>query len=217
MTFAMQMVGFDVRELWMNPDLYWPHGNKDEFLLRLDVERPLSVDLNLWHSFFDVEHVPRPAFVGWGQDQWRDLKELEEYIRVYELPGGRRHAVIAIALVTSAGRPVPSVFGGDLDVVSPDGPMCDWRCLGFDAATEWLLSGVTGCGYDDDIAVWRGEWRHVLNDHHLFPDVATAIRFARLTDRRVPEHAPFFVFGIWQVREAYLRAAERKSIGNGSC
>ena len=42
------------------------------------------------------------------------------------------------------------------------------------------------------IAFAVASWAQHLNDHHLFQSAAQALASKDLTDRRVPEHAPFF-------------------------
>jgi len=39
----------------------------------------------------------------------------------------------------------------------------------------------------------------LLNEHHLFNEIDPARLFKEWADRRVPEHAPFFVFGLYIV------------------
>ena len=44
-------------------------------------------------------------------------------------------------------------------------------------------------------------WGPRLNEHHLFKNAESAFAFRLVTNRRVPEHAPFFVYGLWLIRE----------------
>ena len=74
-----------------------------------------------------------------------------------------------------------------------------WEFLGFDVADEWLLSGLSNCGYGDDAEPLRREWAGHLNGHHLFDNLDKAIEFEALTDKRVEEHAPFFIYGIYSI------------------
>jgi len=73
-----------------------------------------------------------------------------------------------------------------------------WVCLGYDVADAGLLSGLTNCGYtaaEKDALV--EDWAAHLNDLHLFGTARAAHRFAEHADRRVPEHAPFYVYGLY--------------------
>lgn len=75
-----------------------------------------------------------------------------------------------------------------------------WRLLGFDVADGSLVSGLANCGYSPlEAAGLRQQWRARLNDNHLFVDVEQALHFKHLSDRRIPEHAPFFVHGLFTI------------------
>jgi hypothetical protein len=65
----------------------------------------------------------------------------------------------------------------------------------------FLLSGLSNCGYvgSEDRAL-RERWEADVNEHGLFSEAGPARRFADETNVRVPEHAPFFPFGIYLVR-----------------
>ncbi|MCL2449313.1 MAG: hypothetical protein FWD17_10220 [Polyangiaceae bacterium] len=72
--------------------------------------------------------------------------------------------------------------------------------LGYDIADDVFLSGLSNCGYtDDDARALRLLWGPKLNRFHLFEDARVASAFRSVTDARVPEHAPFFVFGIYLI------------------
>ena len=63
-----------------------------------------------------------------------------------------------------------------------------------------VSSGLSNCGYTDaGAASLRSQWAGLLNEHHLLGDLEKAFEFRDLSERRVPEHTPFFVFGLWLV------------------
>ena len=45
----------------------------------------------------------------------------------------------------------------------------------------------------------RRRWGPHLNEHHLFDDMDRAVEFEAMTDKRVEEHAPFYVYGIYSI------------------
>ncbi|QRK05845.1 hypothetical protein JQX13_37765 [Archangium violaceum] len=56
------------------------------------------------------------------------------------------------------------------------------------------------CGYTESEAPGlRAQWSGHLNEHHLLGDLGRALEFRDASDERVPEHAPFFVFGLWLI------------------
>ncbi len=79
-----------------------------------------------------------------------------------------------------------------------------WAFLGYDVCDKWLLSGLSNCGYgtnEAEIQLLRDTYASDLNEHHLFDSIELATEFRRLSDERVQEHAPFFVFGIWLINK----------------
>jgi len=73
--------------------------------------------------------------------------------------------------------------------------------LGFDVADRWLLSGLTNCVHrsEPDFAGLKHDYEPFLNRFHLFDDSEIANTFRHVSDGRVPDHAPFFVFSLWRV------------------
>ncbi|MBJ6765061.1 hypothetical protein JGU66_30225 [Myxococcaceae bacterium JPH2] len=75
----------------------------------------------------------------------------------------------------------------------------DWTLLGYDVADAGLTSGLSNCGYrPSELAQLRASWAAQLNGHHLFEEFGSALAFRDVTARRVPEHAPFFVYALWR-------------------
>ena len=73
--------------------------------------------------------------------------------------------------------------------------------LGYDVADYYLMSGLANCGYSpEEAASLAPAWAPLLNEWHLFDNPADATAFAAVTAKRVPEHAPFFAYGIYQLR-----------------
>jgi hypothetical protein len=76
----------------------------------------------------------------------------------------------------------------------------DWISLGYDVCDETLTSGLTNCGYAREYTLtYKNEWADRINEWHLIRTVDDAADFARFSDIRVPEHAPFFVFHLYRV------------------
>jgi hypothetical protein len=117
-----KLVGFDAR---IGDVPAWLQEQREQYLLRPDVERPMSADEMVWPSAVDY---PYPS---------RDQDENGTTERAW----------------TSRNAPL------------------------------W-----------DDLE--RLKKPH-LNDHGLFGDLQQAAEFKLVSDRRVEEHAPFFVFGIY--------------------
>jgi hypothetical protein len=72
--------------------------------------------------------------------------------------------------------------------------------LGYDVADYDLLGGLTNCGYTPgEAASLAPVWAPLLNEWHLFGKPEDATAYAAVTAGRVPEHAPFFGYGIYQL------------------
>lgn len=182
------VLGFDAREMYVDPRDQWGPDRRATYLLRLDATKPLSIDRLVWPS------VAEPAAGPTGL--WTNRTDLDERLRVPAVREGGAFAIGAFALCmirTEEERRVwaPRRTGSE----RPPDP--EWSSLGYDVADLAFISGLSNCGYDpENVDALRTEWGPQLNKHHLFRDVGAATEFKRLTDDRVPEHAPFFVYEV---------------------
>ena len=72
--------------------------------------------------------------------------------------------------------------------------------LGYDVADYDRLGGLTNCGYTpEEAASLAPVWAPLLNEWHLFDDPEDAEAYTAVTAKRVPEHAPFYAYGIYQL------------------
>jgi hypothetical protein len=203
------LLGFDARVAW--PDESWDDKRKKAHLFRLDVLAPLSIDSTVWPSIFGRHSRLRPHYVG-PHGFWDDLAKLRGQT---DIPRTRRIAAFAVAAgaCTQEERRALDAF---LRGVSPDGApgltipgtdppvvKADWSFLGYDVADlGGGTSGLMNCGFvpeQEDVDALRLRWGPKLNGFHLFHSLGDAREFKGLSNRRVAEHAPFFVHGIWLV------------------
>ena len=92
------------------------------------------------------------------------------------------------------------MFGPHISPTDPGARPPEWPFLGFDVSDGSLLSGLSNCGYyPDELSTLRPQWQSRLNAWHLFEAREDAFEFRSLADKRVTEHAPFFVFGLYLV------------------
>lgn len=200
------LLGFDAREPWPDVGREWDASRRERYLLREDVSRPLSVDTSVWPSVFaersGLHTASPPDWRGPNAPLWDDLSRMRGGLST--LGAGREvpHTLIAVSCFWN-GQPAKGSWLG-APYCEPTVPAArdeGWRFLGFDVADGGFISGLTNCGYtDDEIAALRQRWAGHLNEHHLFDDEEQALAFRELSDRRVPEHAPFFVFGLFEFR-----------------
>ena len=195
-----RVVGFDAREMWLDAGAAWDASRREAFLFRTGAEKPLSTDTMVWPSVFDLEGGrARPAYTGY-QDLWNSLAELELFLGGDEGLRARPYSIIAVTL------PLPFGDAGErerweyeLGATDPSTHGGAWPLLGYDVSDRWLLSGLSNCGFVpavEDVKALRDEWGPSLNGSHLFEQLSRAAEFRDLSDARVREHAPFFVYGL---------------------
>jgi hypothetical protein len=64
-------------------------------------------------------------------------------------------------------------------------------------ADSALVSGLSNCSYKaEQKHNLHLDWSEKLNEHGLFRNVEDAMGFKAVSDRRVSEHAPFWVYGL---------------------
>ena len=185
------LLGFDARVIPQSPAPLL----RERFLLRADVSSLLSIDSSIWPAV--VDRVDRPKWIGTNDPFWEDLAKLREHVATIAEP---------YWIVAATWHKTPFKKRADLPYVGPhetatDPPSRDpaWRFLGYDIS-DGSISGLSNCGYTvDEMLLLRPVWVPYLNGYHLFDDVDRAVEFRSLADARVPEHAPFFIIGLWLV------------------
>lgn len=182
------VMGFDIRVGDADAAALWDDARREMFLLRPEL-LPLSVDEFVWprpHSPLssrtdpDSLEILTPRFASL-EDAWVAV--------------GPGEIIVAISAWRGPGE--PEIHAG------PTWPMKvhpDWERLGWDVVSGVFPSALTNCGYGetrDDLAARFGP---LLNRHHLFDELPHAFAFRDSSNRRVREHAPFSVLGLYRVR-----------------
>ena len=221
MSGGILLLGFDARP--PEPPA-WDERRKRGFLFRPEAVKPLSIDIGVWPSSFSSKGVARPAWVGIFDPLWESLGRLREAVRdAGNLLGetslaafGRITGVASAAelavLETQLRGVHPDGTPGELPatIADPSTIQPGWTFLGYDVADLWGLSGLMNCGFLpelEDVDALRLRWGPKLNRFHLFDSLEDARELKDLSNRRVAEHAPFFVDGIWLVDSTALRSA----------
>jgi hypothetical protein len=213
------LLGFDARENWMesHPNLH-PAHTLSMFTLRDDLHKVLSADPIIWPSLFHQPAIPEvsvklpdldiPAWIGANRPFWEDLDLLKTTISCggaepppYCLIAATWHTDIGFRQEGRQSRRYREPMHGPYDEPAvPAHRDPGWQFLGFDVTDGGFLSGLSDCGYDanDQPALVR-QWSPHLNNSHLFHDAGKAFEFRTLSNKRVPDHAPFFVIGLWKI------------------
>jgi hypothetical protein len=177
-----ETIGFDLRSIASDPD--WTADRRTRYLLRPDVPSVRSVDTLVWERPPGLPPAPVP------EGLWPDLSALSAAAH------GLDHAGAVVVRITALEQD-----GQTPESPEPTGPAVDrYDLLGYDVADYDLLGGLTNCGYTpDEAASLASAWAPLLNEWHLFGNPEDAIAYAAVTARRVPEHAPFYGYGIYQL------------------
>jgi hypothetical protein len=220
---ATLALGYDIRlcaDAYL-PD-YWINDRREHYLLRPQIEWPLSFDPMVWPSIFESpDEVQVPGVEDWWPDRpptivaepvnkrydafmdlWPELDEMLAVFRAHAPPG-------------TCGVPIAVEMVGDTMPESDVAPWPDydtefpvqrrpggWIFLGYDVCDFGWTSGLSNCGTaSGEMRQLRRDWQDRLNESGLFPSAAGAREYCRVTDRRVPEHAPFRTFALYRAPE----------------
>jgi hypothetical protein len=200
-------LGFDIR---MRAADYvgevWSPEHRASYLLRADVEWPMSVDRVVWPSllqshYFDARanRKANPKFLGQdASDSENEFGLLSDLASIARFPGAQGGVSIGVQLIYNEGREPNPFISVEASAVPAKADV-----LGFDVATPAPISGLSNCGYDQlEVHQLRAEWAHRLNAYGLLESVDLAERFREMTNKRVPEHAPFYVYKLFRVEPA---------------
>ena len=202
-----RLLGYDTREMWLNYQDNWSQEHRNDYLLREDITKPLSTDTMVWEQATELYEIKTPDWIG-ANSLWEDLEHLEDF-HSKQKRLVKPYWIILITWLSEnpeAYKSKSEFNAPYFDPVKPAEKHDSWELLGYDISDMWLLSGLMNCGYtsSDDIQLLRKKWPKHLNEYHLFEDVETAKEFRDITDKRVKEHAPFSVYGIYLVKKINL-------------
>lgn len=72
-----------------------------------------------------------------------------------------------------------------------------WSCFGYDVADLWMISGLMNISFEPPKAEIAKKYSKDLNKFGLFDLAKKASNYCQECNQRIPEHAPFIVYGIW--------------------
>lgn len=195
-----QLLGFDIREMWSQMDATWSESRKDTYLLRTDVTKVLSVDSLVWPKVvLGVDKNVRAPTQWRDLGLWDNLQHLREHLEQNRDAVQHSYQVIGITLLRDVLPLQEQEIWALLAPTVPASLNKEWTFLGYDIADDGFISGLSDCGYEASELHLRNGWSRYLNDWHLFTEREQAIKFKRMTDQRVAEHAPFYVYGLYSL------------------
>jgi hypothetical protein len=222
------LIGYDAREMCFDLTLLWPDERRKIFLLRSDVKKPLSVDTTVWPSIFNLGqgagmyaseykrlgirrlYQEIPEWIGASLDLWEDRDLMRQHLAHAWTATILPHWIIAVScFFPKANRSLMSSSMNRPSNTPPSLSDRGWNLLGYDIADGSLLSGLSNCGYSPQAESFtsrshyylKRRWESCLNQYHLFEDLSLAVGFKRSCEKRVSEHAPFLVYGLWRIND----------------
>lgn len=205
------LLGYDVREMFLDVESAWDQARREQYLLKLDVKKPLSVDCAVWPYFFDPCKSQNPHDWRIGcHDLWEDAEGLKILVESEEGRLDKAFEIIGITLTVLSYVDAEQwcqqqgILMNTLNkrMVKQN---TAWIKLGFDVADGGMISGLSNCGYEPEAEnVWkiREQWWPLLNEHHLFDKLEDAKQFREFANIREKDQSPFFVFGIYRIADA---------------
>ena len=194
------LLGFDAREMWLDYHRTWPQERRNTYLLREDITKPLSTDPIVWPSILSVEDRQQIPSYREPLGLVTDLEKLHEYLKRRDDRLRQPYWIIALTVALSRVRQQDRRFWQAFSInVNPSSPAKRWMLLGYDVSDMSFLSSLTNCGYAQPLEHehLRRQFGQLLNKHHLLTTLDSAWEFKVLSDSRVTEHAPFFVYGLY--------------------
>lgn len=204
------LLGFDAREMFIDPARIWGDARRRQYLLRLDVPKPLSADPLVWPSVFGaglpdderirlcLDAMPVRGWHGPNGSLWENFDQIRDALAHVR---SELHWLIAVSWPPTSA--VSESVAGMPPYREPTVPSVrdiQWTLLGFDVGDAGFTSGLSNCAYDPaGSESFRQRWTTELNEHHLFTDFGKAGAFKEIMALRAPEHAPSFVYALWRI------------------
>lgn len=173
----------------------WNLERRRLFLLNSEVEFPLSVDRNVWPALGLPKHS--------GIDEtpiWKNQKLMRETLEgVNRIPKG---IYVLITIYADELYRSSKHWRLYLDVEGVVSQYLEEDFLGYDVADAGLISAISNCGFSpQQKACLSAKFAPKLNEHGLFAELAVARNFQLDSNRRIKEHAPFFIHGLFVKRK----------------
>ena len=180
-------IGYSARTI--SNDIDWDQERRRVFLLNSEVKIPKSVDPNVWEEPLkeytnSIPSLPLPY--------WHDLDELDHAVSklTYSCE------IISISICGDVEIPEHMNFFRPRPFVFPRKRFSSF--IGYDVADSALISGLFNCGFDDlEKTLAANDFSSFLNEFGLFNSIEKAEKFRSYSDKRVREHAPFYVYAIF--------------------
>jgi len=206
-----RLLGFDAREHPEDCDKTpFPHDIREELFLPPEITCPFSVDNHIWPTQFlyfpQIAHLFPKGNIDLIETDpdcegglWLNLARMQQ-----RLSDNKRKAIrIAVELFAPEDATVDE-FPSSLIYSETDPKDLPGQSvfLGYDVADVGFCSGLSNCGYTlEERDRLRPQWKNLINDFGLIETQQDALTFKEISDRRVPEHLPFWVYRLHRLTQ----------------
>lgn len=193
------LLGFQIR---VAPEQLppWQLNRRSTYLLQESVLTPLSVDTAVWP--IDDDETVHSALFADGDRTVNGLNVRDLCVPAMLGPRNPCRPAVLIAITVADEHAMRLRAQHAITIPGPvlgDLGREEWSRIGFDIADGWMTSALSNCGFS---ASSKTELQHrfnrCVNAVGLFDDASVADEFRALSDARIPEHSPFYTFGIWR-------------------
>lgn len=213
-----ELLGFDIR---FDPRAFvqtiWDKKRRQIHLLKSDIQYPLSIDTMVWPSFFryssnrsepfyfqseEILTVIPKSFRHSALELWPSLDDMIAFFKDKKEKIATGGVLIAATLLREKHLRTDDFWNAVLEPKLNREPFPkDWDFLGYDIADNGFISGLSNCGYNpSEKNILKEIWSDRLNEYGLLKNVSDAIEFRNLSNKRIPEHSPFYIYGLLKKR-----------------
>lgn len=185
------VAGFLLKE-WPNK-IRWSKSRKEQYLLKEEITEIVSIDESVHESVdlngSDIDYLPGSYF---GQELLEECILHSDYLSLAVSMVDEPYKSL-FQFLTENNIYIPSTL-----FASNNQFILDF--LGYEVADFMFVSSLTNCEYKVEEKKYLTSFRDRLNECGLFDDIASAEEYKNISDLRVKEHAPFYVFGLYRVK-----------------
>jgi hypothetical protein len=222
------IIGFDCREMWLPNSETDPLAKKDH-LLKLDIQKLLTIDRTQWKSVFVTHYIRKSdddTDVCWGTAPgyhletpsesltsgwfWDNLDAMRAFIEKHEYKYQKLCWLIAITVAETPEYQIaqaekdPGFWGTFIPAPLLNSPKVSsaWTLLGYDVedGAPCFWEGLQGGSWPHELLdAKREKWGVHLNKYHLFKAPELAYQFALNELERRSIPSPFLVYGLYLV------------------
>lgn len=202
--------------------------DREPFFLRPEIAWPISVDRLICPSIFqpavqqqgemkmvlrqfpnalEITRTTIGRNIDWPESElniagyWTNVSHMLLWLNENRVqPAALRFPVALRIFLDGTAISDPWVQSILLNGIHPPLPNSSWSRLGYDVADGGQVSALSNCSYEaPEMADARRRWQSSVNDSGLLADLDSAVAVRDLSNKRVAEHAPFYIYEVFRI------------------